>query len=56
MSHRVSDTLTIALCSFRVGARPGPASAAAVERQRAILPLRPARVLDRGARNDERPW
>jgi hypothetical protein len=47
--HCVSDTLTIALCSFQVGARPGPASAAAVERQRAILLLRAARVLDRGS-------
>src|SRR5271155_3961956 len=40
---------------LRVGARPGSASAAATERQRAVLPLRPARFLARGARHDAHP-
>src|SRR5208282_4178506 len=40
---------------LRVGARPGPASAAPTERQRAVLPLRPARLLARGARHDAYP-
>ena len=40
---------------FRVGARSGPASAAAAERQRAILPLRPTRFLARRAWHDAHP-
>src|SRR5208337_2971326 len=36
-------------------ARPGPASAATTERQRPLLPYRPARLLARGARHDAYP-
>ena len=48
----VSDTLAIALRQLRVGACPSPASAAAAERQWTLLPLRPTRVLARGAWHD----
>ena len=43
------------LAQFGVGARSGPASAAAAERQRAFLPFRPTRLLARGPWHDAHP-
>jgi len=51
----VADTLTIALRSSGLDRVPRPAAPAFAERQRAILPFRPTRLLARGTWHDAHP-